>query len=260
MTHPPIDRVMTSAQRAARLLGVHLAIVVDNKPGDGGPGYAVKVRFPWLAEQETSSWARIAVPMAGNARGSYVLPEIDDQVLVVFEHGDVDRPIVIGSLWNKQQPPVEANESANNHTKLIKSRSGHRVIFDDKDGSERIVIVDKTRQNKIVLDAANQCIKIECAGDIEVKASNNVIMQAKAVKVGTAESITAHAVEALSHAAAAFSLKAGAQIDIKGANVAINVTNTPATSVSGSRSGFLEGVGAQPAKAQVTETGGAGGG
>ncbi|MGE0546816.1 MAG: phage baseplate assembly protein V [Kofleriaceae bacterium] len=252
----PIDRVMPTAQRASRLLGVHLAIVVDNKPE--APGYLVKLKFPWLAEQETTYWARIAVPMAGNERGSYVLPEIDDQVLVVFEHGDVDRPIVIGALWNKQQPPAEVNESAKNETKLIKSRSGHRVIFCDKAGSEQIVIVDNTNHNKIVLDAATKTIRIECAGDIELKAANNVVMQAKAVKVGAAETITASAVDALSHAVAAFSVSAGSQIDVKGANVAINVSNTPATSVSGTSSGFLEGAGAETAGEQVKD--GAGGG
>ena len=86
------DRVMQQALRGSKIRGVRLAIVVDNKDGDGNPGYRVKLKFPWLNEQDSSYWARIAVPMAGSGRGTYVLPEIDDQVLVVFEHGDVERP------------------------------------------------------------------------------------------------------------------------------------------------------------------------
>src|SRR3954471_6892975 len=105
---------MQRALRASKILGVHLAIVVDNKDGDGNPGARVKVKFPWLSDQETTFWARIAVPMAGNDRGTYVLPEIDDQVLVVFEHGDIDRPIVIGGLWSKKQEPIEVNGSGKN--------------------------------------------------------------------------------------------------------------------------------------------------
>ena len=148
--------------RSAKLRGVQLAIVTDNKDGDGNPGYRVKVKFPWLNEQDTSFWARIAIPMAGPDRGTYVLPEIDDQVLVVFEHGEVDRPIVIGAVWSKKQEPVELNDSAKNNTKLIKSRCGHRIIFDDKQGAEKITIVDKTKKYKFVLDSVNKIGRASC--------------------------------------------------------------------------------------------------
>ena len=146
---PSVDRAMLQALRASKIRGVRLAIVADNKDGDSNPGYRVKLKLPWLNEQETTFWARIALPMAGPDRGTYVLPEIDDQVLVVFEHGDIDRPIVIGALWSKKQEPVEVNQSGKNNTKLIKSRSGHRIIFDDKEAAEQITIVDGTKQNKI---------------------------------------------------------------------------------------------------------------
>src|SRR6185312_2020453 len=101
--------------------------------------------------------------MGGKDRGAYFLPQVDDQLLVVFEHGDVDRPVIIGALWNNQQKPAENNDSGKNNTKLIKSRAGHRIIFSDKDGSETITIVDSTKKNKIILDSANKVIKIECA-------------------------------------------------------------------------------------------------
>lgn len=92
-----------AASGVSKIRGVWPAIITDNKDGDGNPGCRVKVKFPWLSEQETTFWARIAVPMAGPGRGTYVLPEIDDQVLVVFEHGDINRPIVIGGLWSREQ-------------------------------------------------------------------------------------------------------------------------------------------------------------
>jgi uncharacterized protein involved in type VI secretion and phage assembly len=95
-----IDRPVPQAQRSAKMRGVQLAIVVDNKDGGDNPGYRVKIKLPSLNEQESTFWARIAVPMGGPDRGTYVLPEIDDQLLVVFEHGDFNRPIVIGALWS----------------------------------------------------------------------------------------------------------------------------------------------------------------
>ncbi|HEU4611519.1 MAG TPA: phage baseplate assembly protein V, partial [Kofleriaceae bacterium] len=260
MTLFPIDRVMPMALRAAKLRGVHLAIVVDNKDGGDNPGYRVKVKFPWMNDQETSYWARIAVPMAGGERGTYVLPETDDQLLVVFEHGDINRPIVIGALWSKKQEPVENNDSAKNNTKLIKSRTGHRIVFDDKEGAERIVIVDKTKKNKIVLDAVNKVIKIESDADIEIKASANVVMHSNALKVGTSETFTAKGQQVLAHTASSFGLKASSNIKIDGSQVQINVSNSPATNVSGSGSGELGGVSSGSAGEQVTPQAGASGG
>src|SRR5579859_6147140 len=108
--------VMSQSTAGSKIRGVQLAIVVDNKDGGDNPGYRVKVKFPWLSDQESTFWARIAVPMAGNDRGTFVLPEIDDQLLVVFEHGEVDRPIVIGAVWNNKQQPVEVNASGKNNT------------------------------------------------------------------------------------------------------------------------------------------------
>jgi uncharacterized protein involved in type VI secretion and phage assembly len=253
MTLGSLDHPMASAMRAGKVRGVRLAIVVDNKDGGDNPGFRVKVTFPWLTDQESSFWARIAVPMAGNDRGTYVLPEIGDQLLCVFEHGDIHRPIVIGALWNNQQQPVENNKSGKNNTKLIKSRSGHRVIFDDADGAEKITIVDQTKNNKIVLDAANKRVTIECAGDLEIKAKQNIIVHGQAVKIGTSQALTGRGQNVLAHAAQSFGLKASQSITIDGSQVQINVASSPACQVSGSASGELGAIGSETAGEQVQE-------
>jgi len=246
------------AARPSKIRGVQLAIVVENADGGDNPGYRVKLRLPWLSDQDSTFWARIAVPMGGGGRGTYVLPEIDDQVLVVFEHGDIHRPIVVGALWSKKQEPVEINGSGKNNTKLIKSRSGHRVIFDDKEGSEKIVIVDKTTKNKIVLDAANKVVKIESDGDIEVIAKANVIMHANALKIGTSQTVTGKGRSLLTHAAKTFGLKATSSITVGGGSTTINMSNAAATSVSGSGAGELGAPGGEQPRDQVA--GGSGGG
>jgi uncharacterized protein involved in type VI secretion and phage assembly len=251
VTFLPIDRVMPQALRASKMRGVHLAIVLDNKDGDGNPGFRVKVKFPWLNDQEKTYWARIAIPMAGPDRGAYVLPEIEDQVLVVFEHGDINRPLVIGALWSKKQEPVEVNASAKNNTKLIKSRAGHRIIFDDTQGAEKVTIVDKTKKNKIVLDTAAKVVQIECAGDITVKAADNVIMHSNALKVGTSATLKGKGQQMLAHTGATFGFKAGAAINITGSSITINVANSPAASVSGSGEGELGAIAEEQAKDQI---------
>jgi N-acetyl-anhydromuramyl-L-alanine amidase AmpD len=260
MIFRPTNGVMLQALRNSKIRGVQLAIVADNKVGEGNPGYRVRVKFPWLNEQESTFWARIAVPMGGPDRGTYVLPEIDDQVLVVFEHGDINRPIVVGSLWSRQHEPVEVNHSGKNNTKLIKSRAGHRIIFDDKEGAEKLTIVDKTNKNKIVLDSVNKIIKVESDGDLEVIAKANVIMHSNALKIGTSEGVTGKAASLLTHATTTFGLKASSGITIGGGNTTINTANAAATTVSGSGAGELGGGAAGAAKQQAGAPTGSGGG
>ena len=86
-----------------RFFGVVVGVVTNNQDPDGM--HRVKVHFPWLSDDVESNWARVAAPMAGGNRGVYFLPEVDDEVLVAFEHGKVDHPYVIGSLWNQQDRP-----------------------------------------------------------------------------------------------------------------------------------------------------------
>lgn len=110
-----------------------VAIVTDNlDPENRG---RIKVKFPWLTEDLQSHWVRVASPMAGAGRGFTFLPEIDDEVLVAFEHGDVNRPFMIGALWNgKDAPPVknsQAVEGGKVRRRWIQSRSGHVIELDD---------------------------------------------------------------------------------------------------------------------------------
>lgn len=87
------------------MAGVETAVVVA-PPGEQSfhDKYGrIKVRFHWDREGESSRWVRVAHP----AGSGYVLPEVDDEVIVAFEHGDPDRPVVIGSVWNAAKPPPQ---------------------------------------------------------------------------------------------------------------------------------------------------------
>jgi len=75
----------------------------------------VKVKFPWLSDEHESWWARIATPMAGGGRGAYFLPEVNDEVLCAFEHGDVRFPYVVGALWNGKDAPPTTNDDGKNN-------------------------------------------------------------------------------------------------------------------------------------------------
>ena len=78
--------------------------IVTNNEDPGGLG-RVKLFLPWPSDENETDWARVCTPMAGKERGIFFLPEVEDEVLVVFEHGDPRRPVVLGGLWNGVDKP-----------------------------------------------------------------------------------------------------------------------------------------------------------
>ena len=134
------------AKRAA--LGGNIVVaVVTNNLDDRNLG-RVKVKYPWLSASDESFWARVVSPMGGASRGFYFLPEVDDEVLVAFEHGDIRRPYVLGALWNGVDAPVEGNDAAVVGGKVvhrvIKTRIGHTILLDDKDDTGEMKMTTKS--------------------------------------------------------------------------------------------------------------------
>ncbi|HVO84766.1 MAG TPA: phage baseplate assembly protein V [Syntrophobacteria bacterium] len=185
-------------QQSEKIAGVVVGVVSKNKDDDGLG--RVKVTFPWLSETEESQWARVAAPMAGydkdksKPRGVYFLPEVGDEVLVAFEQGDPDRPYVIGALWNGKDKPPKTNDDGKNNIRLIQSRSGHQIILDDTEGSEKIEIKDKTEKNAIVWDTASNTITISTDKDISLKAPQGKIsLDAQEVTIKSSANTTVEA-------------------------------------------------------------------
>jgi len=127
---------------AGRIFGAVIGVVSNvDDPGRLG---RIKVRYPWLKDDSESPWARLASFMAGADRGAVFRPEPGDEVLVLFEHGDMRIPYVIGALWNgKDAMPKERGGDGENAVRLIKSRSGHQIVIDDTAGAEKVIVRDK---------------------------------------------------------------------------------------------------------------------
>lgn len=203
---------------SGRIYGVVIGIVTNNQDPDGMG--RLRLRFPWRDADEESYWARVATMMAGNGRGSWFLPEVDDEVLVAFDHGDIHHPYVIGSLWNGQDAPPQTNSDGENNIREIKSRAGHEFILDDTQAAEKVVIktkgghvitlddtaggekieiIDKTGSNKIVIDSMQNSISMESAMMLKIKSTQIEIS-----------------------ADATMTIKAGAALTLQGAVIKIN--------------------------------------
>ena len=168
----------------ADMPGVVVGVVTntDDKDGLG----RVKVEFPWLGKNDgagiESSWARVSAPMAGKNRGFMFMPAVKDEVLVAFEHGDPNAPYILGGLWNSDDTAplakAEATKGGKTQQHMIKTAAGHVLIFDDKEGSEQIVIRDKSTKNEIIINTKDNSISINADKDINLTAKGNISFKA----------------------------------------------------------------------------------
>jgi uncharacterized protein involved in type VI secretion and phage assembly len=185
------ERVIQKA--AAQWYGVYPARVSDIEDPEGQG----RVKVTLASELDTGgkrheAWARLATLMAGNNRGSWFVPDLNDEVLVAFEAGDVRRPYVVGALWNGTDRPTESMDGAgNNYKKVLRSRNGVKITLHDQDGQEQLVLETPGGQ-KITLkdgpgaveivDRNGNSIKLESAG-VTVTASAKVTVNASQVAV-----------------------------------------------------------------------------
>jgi uncharacterized protein involved in type VI secretion and phage assembly len=169
-----------------------LARVVSLNDPDSSNRVQVKLlSFADVDEQDSTMWARVVCPFAGNNRGAFLLPDVDDEVLVFFVQGDSRHPLVLGGLWNGSATAPADIASGRNRLKRIQSKNGVIVTLDDQDGQEMLKLETPGGQ-KLTLkdgpgtvtieDSNGNSIKLEAAG-ITVTASAKVKVQAATVEV-----------------------------------------------------------------------------
>lgn len=150
-----------------------IGIVTDNKDPKGWG--RVKVKFPTLTEDHASNWARVVSMGASRNRGFDCLPEINDEVLVAFEHGDIHRPFVLGGLWNGQDatPTPIGDSVADGKVRLrtFQSRVGHKVqlVDEDKASSKKGSYVQTAGNHNVRLNDSDKCIEIETSGGHKIR-------------------------------------------------------------------------------------------
>jgi phage protein D len=188
--------------------GLALGIVTDNQD-PAGQG-RVKVKFPWLSNDQTSHWIRMAVPGGGAARGIAFLPEVHDEVLIGFEMGDMQHPYVLGGLWNgRDAPPLPSDQlirDGNVRQRVIRSRSGHCIVLDDDEHEGGIRIEDRNG-NVLKLQSQDDVLTIAVQGNIALHADGDIALEAR---------------RALELKASEITVQARGPVDIDGAVIELN--------------------------------------
>lgn len=225
----------SSGQEYHKLDGVMVAQVTNNDDPEGLG--RVKVSLPIRESNNETDWIRIATLMGGNNMGSYVIPEVGDEVLVAFHLGEGRIPFIIGSLWSNKNKPPNVNKK-NNHIRTFKSRSGHEITFDD-DSNGSIEIKTKAGQiiklddksNQVQLAEKDSTNKIEIIGgvknEITLKSGNTVI------KLNNKGEIVLESLQSLKLKSTQITVEASATLDLK-AGAALNIKSDGLVNIKGS--------------------------
>jgi phage baseplate assembly protein gpV len=147
----------------SRLPGVVSGIVssVDDPASLG----RIQVQFDWMDGAPTSYWARVAAPMAGGKRGAFFMPEVSDEVLVSFDHGDISHAYVVGYCWSgADQPPFSAKQKQRGIMTVL----GHQLLFDDDPAGNKITL-STPNGYVLTLDELGQKISLASKGGVSVE-------------------------------------------------------------------------------------------
>ncbi|MBO9676270.1 MAG: type IV secretion protein Rhs [Sphingobacteriaceae bacterium] len=181
---------------------MQLADVIDNNDPQGQG--RIKVRFKWeCLTNDVTEWLRVVTPSAGvgdrgNNRGYFAIPEIDDQVMIAFEEGNIARPVVIGSVYHSSS--VDSSPLIQNHLKSIITRSGHLIEFDDNQETQGIKITD-IHSNIIHIDTKGNNITITALENMTLNCKNMQINVQENMDVSVGKNIAESAGENITSSA-----------------------------------------------------------
>ncbi len=175
-------QVLDAEERASRIYEPVIGIVTDNKDPD--KLVRVKVKFPTLQIEDNAFWAPVSGLGAGKQRGWFFLPEVDDEVVVMFVNGDIARPVIIGAVWNGKDTAPTTNSGKNERCCIV-SREGSKITFDDDAGT--VTLEDGGGAGKITISKENKITIESATGDVCLLApkgelnvvANEITMKAK---------------------------------------------------------------------------------
>ncbi|GAA1061421.1 phage baseplate assembly protein V [Agromyces bracchium] len=205
-----------ASTRETRVEGVVIAEVVEIL--DSLMLGRVKVRLPWNPDVE--AWAPVCAPFAGEGYGLWCMPQVGDAVVVAFEHGHPDWPVVVGSVWKAAgDPPIDQPLDAE-YKRVLKTPGGHALVFDDL---EQKISLTHARGHTLELGATKVHISFANGmGSLTLTIDGDVSLEgAKSVEVSAPQAKLSGDVTA-DVSAATTTVKADSTLRISGSLVTIN--------------------------------------
>jgi phage protein D/phage baseplate assembly protein gpV len=223
----------------SRWHGVVTALVTNNNPENPGTGM-VKLKYPWLSDETESHWARIAMPGAGPDRGFYIVPEVNDEVLVAFEQGNFDKPIVIGGLFNgKDKAPLTPGDTVTGgktFQRQWKTRTGHSItLYDDNSGKEYIEIKDAKANTQVKFDTTEKKITMQSTDKVEILATGDMTLKSSSgnITIEAAQNVKIKGMNYEAEGQSSAKLKSGMTTTVEGTTTTVKGSGTAELSSSG---------------------------
>lgn len=199
MLNPPFERIPPELGSGPRVPETLLGEVTDVQDPDSRGRVKVKLyAFDGADGQDGPIWCRVALPVAGSSRGTWLMPDVGDEVLVSFVGGDTRFPVVIGSLYNGHNTPIEEIHGQNIDRWVFEGRNGTKVsVIEENTGQAQIkmelpngTVIEMKEESggKIKLDAGGSSIEITPSG-VTVQTSGQVQIQGSTMSV-SAGSVT----------------------------------------------------------------------
>ncbi len=174
-------------EAGGRVAGVTTAKVVRNDDPQGLG--RVKLSLAWREDSFETDWTRVVAPMAGSGRGTFFLPEVGDEVLVAFDRDDIRYPYVLGGLWSQTDLPPERNQPHKNDIRVLRSRKGHVVVFDDGDKGKVTIALNDGKTIEIdddgirITDLTNTIEMKSAAGTVKISAGQQLSLEAPQISI-----------------------------------------------------------------------------
>jgi uncharacterized protein involved in type VI secretion and phage assembly len=210
----PISLTGKVAPPDKKVFGVSVATVLNNIDCTGEA--RVMLTIPWLPGY--TPWARLAMPMAGMGRGTYFVPQIGDEVLVAFNHGDVREPYVLGTCWNTMDRPPAVAPTDPVTKRKIRTPLGHELAFDE--ALQSVTLTSNTMSTvtldpeKAQLSTPLATVTIGKAGDVTITAATKISLNAPVIEINAKTLLTAQSNGAANFKAAATCVVSGAMVKI----------------------------------------------
>ncbi|MEO9175326.1 MAG: VgrG-related protein [Gaiellales bacterium] len=205
------------------IYGVVVGVVTQC--GDPTGAGRVKLSFPWLSDDYESDWARLVAPGAGTGRGVAFVPEVQDEVLVAFERGDVRSPFVLGGLWSTQNTPPQVDSLIRGGAvdqRILQSRNGHSVILSDSSGADGISLVSQDTTMSVAVNVGTNTVELKAPNcTIDMKSDGSVSIKAMQLEL-SATSISIKADGTLSLSGASVTISSSGPASISGTPLALN--------------------------------------
>ena len=194
----------SSSGELSTIQGLHAGIITDIIDNEGD--FRVKLRLPIVDDKQVGVYARIATLDAGNNRGTFFRPEVNDEVVVGFMNNDPNQPVVLGMLHSSKNPAPMNPETANNKKGYV-SRSEIKITIDD---GEKSITIETPGGNVFIMNDTENIISLKDA------TGNKITMEPSGITIEAATVLTLKAGTSLSIAAPQLSMKADGELKLEG--------------------------------------------